>query len=163
MSIIGIAAVAKNLAIGKDGKLPWHYSEDLKFFKRTTSGNTIVMGGNTWDAIGGPLPHRLNVVMTRSRIIEYQERLLVLRTTEDAKILSHYINGHMYIIGGAETYRSFSDLVEKWIVTDIPETIEDADAFMPADYLDGFRVVSTIEQDGGLIVKFYERTGDRKS
>ncbi len=157
MSIIGIVAVSKNLAIGKDGKLPWHYSEDLKFFKRTTSGNTVVMGGNTWDSIGKPLPDRLNVVLSRSRIIEYQERLLVLRTVEDARILSQYINGHMYIIGGAETYKSFANVVEKWIVTEIPETIEDADAFMPPDFLDGFRMVSTLEHEGGLIVKFYER------
>ena len=46
--IIGIVAIAKNFAIGKDGKLPWHHSADLKFFKETTTGNAIVMGANTW-------------------------------------------------------------------------------------------------------------------
>jgi len=64
--IIGIVAIAKNYAIGKDGKLPWHYSSDLKFFKETTAGNAVVMGSNTWRSIGKPLPNRLNVILSRS-------------------------------------------------------------------------------------------------
>jgi len=60
MKIIGIVAVGKNLEIGKDGKLPWHYPADLSFFKRTTSGHVIVMGFNTWLSIGRPLPNRKN-------------------------------------------------------------------------------------------------------
>jgi dihydrofolate reductase len=154
--IIGIVAVSKNLAIGKDGKLPWHYSSDLKFFKRTTSGNTIVMGFNTWKSIGKPLPKRLNVIMTRSRTIKYMERVLVLRRIEDAIVLSDYINGDMFIIGGAETYRSFAHAIEKWIVTEIPETVEDADAFMPADFLEGFEKSAAGDIDG-LTVCTYNR------
>ena len=46
--IIGIVAVDRNGAIGKGGKLPWHYSADMKFFKETTTGNACVMGYNTW-------------------------------------------------------------------------------------------------------------------
>ncbi len=45
--IVAIVAIAKNFAIGRDGKLPWHHSADLKFFKQTTLGNTVVMGRNT--------------------------------------------------------------------------------------------------------------------
>ena len=52
--IIGIVAIADNLAIGKEGKLPWHYSADLKHFKQTTTGNAVVMGSNTWRSIGKP-------------------------------------------------------------------------------------------------------------
>ena len=62
MAIIGIVAVAQNLAIGKDGKLPWHYPADLKHFKQTTTGNAIVMGSNTWavdrEAAFKPSKHR---------------------------------------------------------------------------------------------------------
>ncbi len=64
--IIGIVAVAKNFAIGKDGKLPWHYSADLKFFKETTLNHAIVMGFNTWNSIGKPLPKRLNIVLSQN-------------------------------------------------------------------------------------------------
>ncbi|NNE66758.1 MAG: dihydrofolate reductase [Pyrinomonadaceae bacterium] len=157
MAIIGIVAVAENLAIGKDGKLPWHYSEDLKFFKRTTSGHTVVMGYNTWLSIGKPLPKRLNVIMSRSRSIEYKERVLVLRNVDDAVVLSKYINGDMFIIGGTHTYRSFAHVIEKWIVTRIPETIENADAFMPSDFLDEFESSASEELAGGLEVQTYLR------
>ena len=58
MSIFAIIAIAKNYAIGKDGKLPWHYPADLKFFKETTTGHAVLMGSHTWDSIGRPLPNR---------------------------------------------------------------------------------------------------------
>jgi len=56
--IIGIVAIAKNHAIGKGGKLPWHYPADLRFFKQATTGSAVVMGMNTWASIGKPLPDR---------------------------------------------------------------------------------------------------------
>jgi dihydrofolate reductase len=80
MAIIGIVAIAKNFAIGKDGKLPWHYSADLKFFKQTTVNNAVVMGFNTWKSIGKPLPKRLNIVLSRSQTIENQPEVLLLRS-----------------------------------------------------------------------------------
>ena len=157
MAIIGIVAVSRNLAIGKDGKLPWHYSADLKFFKRTTLNNAIVMGFNTWESIGKPLPKRLNIVLTRKRSIEYQERLIVLRRVDDAIVLSRYINGDMFVIGGASTYRSFADVIEKWIVTEIPIHVEDADTFMPANFLEGFEEEGSQELGDGLTVRTYSR------
>ena len=53
--------------IGKDGDLPWHLPEDLKLFKRHTTGHPIVMGRKTWDSIGRPLPNRQNIVLTRDK------------------------------------------------------------------------------------------------
>ena len=158
MSIIGIAAVAQNLAIGKDGKLPWHYSSDLKHFKKTTTGNTVVMGYNTWKSIGKALPNRLNVVMSRSKSIEYQSRVLVLRNIEDAIVLSNYINGDMFVIGGTQTYMSFAHAIEKWIVTEIPEVVKNADAFISEDFLDGFESVEVKELKDGLNVRTFLRT-----
>ena len=157
MSIIGIVAVSKNLAIGKDGKLPWHYPADLKFFKRTTLGNTVVMGYNTWNSIGKPLPKRLNVVMSRSKPVEYHERVIVLRSVEDAVILSRYINGDMFIIGGSTTYSSFAGEIERWIVTEIPEVIADADTFMPPEFLDDFEETGCQDIDEGLTARTYKR------
>lgn len=77
--IIGIVAIAENYAIGKDGKLPWHYSSDLKYFKETTTGNLIVMGARTWNSIGKPLPNRLNVVLSRTIDFDGGENVLSLR------------------------------------------------------------------------------------
>src|SRR6478672_4002968 len=100
MSIIGIVAVARNLAIGKNGKLPWHYSADLKFFKQTTLNNTIVMGWNTWKEIGGkPLPKRLNVILSRSKNLENQPSLILLRSKQEVLALRDYLKGDLFLIG----------------------------------------------------------------
>ncbi|MDQ3633740.1 MAG: dihydrofolate reductase [Acidobacteriota bacterium] len=155
--LIGIVAIAKNYAIGKDGKLPWHYSADLKFFKRTTVGNVIVMGFNTWKSIGKPLPKRLNIILSHSREIENQPNAILMRGKDEVLALSKYLNGDLFIIGGAETYKTFAEVIDKWIVTEIPETVEDADVFMRKDFLEGFELEETVELGDGLKVKIYKR------
>jgi len=157
MSIIGIIAVAQNYAIGKDGKLPWHYSADLKFFKQTTLNHAVVMGFNTWKSIGKPLPQRLNIVLSRSSNLESQPTVLLLRSTDEVLSLANYLNCDLFVIGGAKTYENFADTIEKWIVTEVPETIEDADTFMTRDFLDNFRVKETKELENNLRVKIYNR------
>ncbi len=155
--IIGIVAIAKNYAIGKDGKLPWHYSADLKFFKKTTLNSAIVMGFNTWASIGKPLPKRLSIVLSRNREIENQPRVILMRDKKEVIALSKYLNGDIFIIGGAETYKTFAEVIDKWIVTEIPEAVEDADAFMPKEFLDEFELIDTENLDDNLKVKFYEK------
>ena len=66
-----IAACSKNGVAGKDGKLPWNYSEDLAHFKKMTLNSTIIMGRKTYESIGKPLPHRKNVVITSTPIYFY--------------------------------------------------------------------------------------------
>jgi dihydrofolate reductase len=155
MAIIGIVAIAKNFAIGKDGKLPWHYSADLKFFKQTTVNNAVVMGFNTWKSIGKPLPKRLNVVLSRSSSIESQPEVLLLRGVEETLALSKYLSDDTFIIGGASTYRNFADAIDEWIVTEIPEIVEDADVFMPRDFLDGFELRESKILENDLTVKIF--------
>ena len=155
--IIGIVAVAKNNSIGKDGKLPWHYSADLKFFKATTTGHAVVMGFNTWRAIGKPLPNRLNIVLSRSAQLEDDANLHFLRSKEQVIKLAEFLKCDLFIIGGAKTYKEFADVIDKWIVTQVPIDVEEADTYMPADFLDGFSVVGTLELDDGLVVEIFRR------
>ncbi len=157
MAIIGIVAVAKNYAIGKDGKLPWHYPADLKFFKQTTTGHAVVMGSNTWRSIGKPLPHRLNIVLSRNGNIEQQPGVLLLRSKEELIALSAFLNCDMFIIGGARTFENFASMIEKWIVTEVPETVEDADVFMPKDFLHEFNETSEHDLSDGLTVRTFLR------
>ena len=157
MAIIGIVAIAQNYAIGKDGKLPWHYSADLKFFKQTTINQAVVMGFNTWQSIGKPLPKRLNIVLSRSKNIELQPNLLLLRSADEVFALSKYLNCNLYIIGGAKTYENFTDAIDKWIVTEVPETVENADTFMPRGFLEKFSLKKTENLADDLKVKFYEK------
>lgn len=157
MSIIGIVAIAQNYAIGKDGKLPWHYSADLKFFKETTLNNAILMGFNTWQSIGKPLPKRLNIVLSRSAEIENQPNVLLLRSKEEVLALGKYLNCDLFLIGGAKTFENFADVIDKWIVTGIPESVEDADTFMPKDFLNDFEVEESKKLENDLLVKIYSR------
>lgn len=155
--IVGIVAIAQNYAIGKAGKLPWHYSSDLKFFKETTIGNTVMMGRNTFESIGKPLPKRLNIVLSRSNSLENQPKIIVLQSKEAVLNISKYLKSDVFIIGGAKTYLEFADVIEKWIVTEVPEIITDADAFMSENFLEGFEVVEKNQLELELFVKTYER------
>ena len=155
--IIGIVAIAQNYAIGKDGKLPWHYSSDLKFFKRTTIGNAVVMGSTTWRGLGKPLPSRLNIVVSRSADIQTAAATVVLRSREDVTAIADYLRCDTFIIGGAKTFESFADVIEKWIVTEIPLTVDDADVFMPSYFLDGFACTDEEGLGDGLKVRTFLR------
>src|SRR2546430_16219843 len=155
--IIGIGAVDKKGAIGKGGRLPWHYSADMKFFRETTTGNACVMGHKTWLTIGRPLKQRLNIVLSRQSEIEPQGGVVVLRDSESVLSLNKYLAGDLFIIGGARVYTTFLPFIEKWIVTEVPLAVDGADAFMPVGYLEGFKSVGSREIDDGLTVKFYER------
>jgi dihydrofolate reductase len=155
--IIGIVAISKNFAIGKDGKLPWHHPADLKFFKETTMGNAVVMGSRTWRSIGKPLPGRLNVVLSRFGLIDIFPDVMRLGNTDEVVMLAQYLNRDVYIIGGARTYEAFGDVIDRWIVTEVPIEVEDADTFIPADFLDGFEQTDARDIGDGLTVKFFER------
>ena len=154
--IIGIAAVDRKGAIGKGGKLPWHYSADMQFFRETTTGHAVVMGRKTWLTIGKPLKNRLNIVLSRDSNIEPQESLLVFSDIESVLSFSNSLTTDLFVIGGAQIYEAFVPHIEKWIITEVPLTVSGADAFMPQGYLEGFEVVDSRSIGEDLIVKFYE-------
>ena len=156
--IIGIVAISKNYAIGRGGKLPWHYAADLKFFKETTTGNAVVMGANTWRSIGKPLPNRLNVVLSGSSSVTPPAEVMRLGEKDEVIDLARYLNRDMYVIGGARVYADFADVIEKWIVTEVPLTVDDADTFMPTDFLDEFELDETRDLGDGLHVKILHRS-----
>ncbi len=156
--IIGIVAVDRNGAIGKGGTLPWHYSADMKFFKETTIGNACVMGHKTWLTLKKPLPNRLNIVLSRRGEIEPQESVLVLRDVESVLSMAKDLMCDLFVIGGEQVYRSFLPYIEKWIVTQVPLTVEGADTFVPENYLERFTLTDSKKMGGELMVLFYNRT-----
>src|SRR2546429_4467900 len=127
--IIGIVAVDRNLAIGKDGRLPWHYSADLKFFKETTTGNLVVMGRHTWLTLKGPLKDRQNIVLSRDQNLSTEDSVIVVRDVESVMDLVRTQDTHLFVIGGAQVYESFLPHIERWIVTEVPLAVEGADTF----------------------------------
>ena len=77
-----VVAMDKNKVIGKDNQLPWHIPADLKFFKKVTMGNPIVMGRKTYESIGKPLPGRENIIVTRNQNYS-QEGCTVIHTIDE--------------------------------------------------------------------------------
>lgn len=155
--IIGIVAIAENYAIGRGGKLPWHYPADLRHFKETTTGNAVVMGSKTFRSIGRPLPNRLNIVLSRSAFSGGADGLVVLRSEKEAVEISRYLNCDLFVIGGSKTYSAFAPFIEAWIVTRVPLVVADADVFMPEGFLAGFATVERRELGGGLVVETLHR------
>jgi dihydrofolate reductase len=157
MSVIGIVAVDQNLAIGKGGRLPWHYSADMKFFKETTIGNAVVMGRRTWLTLKGALKDRQNIVLSRDPSLESHDSVTVMSDVESVIAYAGKQDGHLFVIGGAQVYKSFLPHIDRWIVTEVPLAVAGADTFMPNDFLEGFEVYELRQLDEGLRVKFYER------
>jgi dihydrofolate reductase len=157
MAVIGIVAVDRNLAIGKGGKLPWHYFADMKFFKETTIGNAVVMGRSTWLTLKGPLPDRQNIVLSRDQNLPTTDTLIVMSDVESVLDFARKQEGHLFVIGGAKVYESFLPHIQRWIVTEVPLAVEGTDTFMPWNFLDGFELYELRQLDEHLRVKFYER------
>lgn len=155
--IIGIVAVDRQGAIGKGGKLPWHYSADMRFFKETTTGNACVMGYKTWQTLKKPLPNRMNIVLSRVAEIEPQDSVLLVRDVDSVLQLAESLSCDLYVIGGAQVYQAFLSHIDKWLVTNVPLTVAGADTFVPPNYLDGFILAESIDLGEGLTVSVHKR------
>ena len=158
MSIIGIVAVDRNLAIGKGGTLPWHYPADMKFFKQTTIGNAVVMGSRTWQTLPKPLPDRTNIVLSSRPAIVADDSVVTLPDVESVLTLAKALPHDLFVIGGAKVYEAFLRRIDRWIVTEVPLSVEGADTFIPANFLEGFELYEVRQLDEELRVKFYERS-----
>jgi dihydrofolate reductase len=115
------------------------------------------MGYKTWLTLKRPLPHRLNIVLSRSAEIESQESVVVLRDLESVLQKADQLTTDLFVIGGAQVYRAFLPHIDKWIVTEVPLTVEGADTFIPDNYLDGFSLAETRHLGEGLTVSSYVR------
>jgi dihydrofolate reductase len=120
-------AIGENHAIGKNNQLLWHMPADLKHFKQTTSGHTVIMGRKTFDSVGKPLPNRRNIVITRQNITI--EGCQVVKSIDEALELSKG-EDEVFIVGGAEIYKLSMSKTDKIYLTIIHHSF-DADAFFP--------------------------------
>lgn len=124
-----IAAIADNMAIGKDNQLLWYIPEDLKRFKQITQGNTVIMGRKTWESLKiKPLPNRENIILT-NYLKEVPSGAYLARSVEEA-LEQCSPTRENFIIGGEMIYRVFLPIAQKLHITKI-HTGYDADAFFP--------------------------------
>lgn len=138
-----IAAVDDNLGIGKDNSMPWHSSEDLRFFSKTTIGdgnNAILMGRRTWEAIGKkPLPKRFNAILSSTEVIadnSIDSASVYINIDSAIRDCSEQNFSELWIIGGSTIYEAFmntslSNIVNKCLLTQIEGTYE-CDTYFPA-------------------------------
>lgn len=127
-----IAAVASDFAIGVRGNLPWHLSEDLRYFKRMTDGFPVIMGHKTFLSIGRPLPGRMNIVLTRSDGAELPEGTVAADSLQKAFALAGASGaGKCFVIGGASVYREALASADKLYITRVFVEVPEADTFFP--------------------------------
>jgi len=129
MNIHLVWAQDLNGGIGKNGKLPWHISEDLQNFKKITLDSVIIMGRSTWNSLPlKPLPKRRNIVLSNTKI----ENVEVYHTINDCiDILKKEKIELVYIIGGETIYKQFFKFADFLHITFIDAIISDIDTFFP--------------------------------
>lgn len=128
-----VAAIGKNRELGKDNKLLWHISDDLKHFKEVTSGHVVIMGRKTFESIGRPLPNRVNIIVSRNT--DYKpDNVLVVKSLEQALVTArqHETRGKIMVIGGGQIFTQALPQADRLYLT-IVDSSFDADTFFP-DY-----------------------------
>lgn len=150
--LIAIVAMSSNRVIGRDGKLPWHFPEDLKFFKRTTLGHPILMGRTTFESIGRPLPGRQNIVL--SRTMAACEGITVIRSVTELPQACPDADT-VFVIGGAQVYAELLPKCDGLYLTWITEAYE-GDTFLPPfEHL--FTLKEVLEKTDALEFRYYDR------
>lgn len=133
MKKIIIAAMDEEKGIGRNGELPWHYTEDMEHFKQKTMGHPVVMGKNTYLSLPEsvrPLPGRTNIVLTRSSL-EIDDIVEIANSLEEAwNKAENHDDEKVFIAGGESVYSQTLDTADKMIITRVPGT-HDADTYFP--------------------------------
>ena len=157
MKITIVAAIASNNVIGQKNSLPWDIPEDLKRFKKLTSGHTILMGRKTFDSIGRPLPNRTNIVMTKDT--NYQkEGIEIVFDKREALNLIKDLNQEVFIIGGSKIYELFEPWATSLVITRVLKDYK-GDAFFPDINWNNWQIKSEeefLDEKSGISCKLEE-------
>lgn len=155
-----VVAYSENRVIGRDNALPWRLPSDLAHFKRNTLGHPIVMGRNTWESLGRPLPGRPNVVVSRN--LQYVAEGATVFPTLEAAFQAHADAEKICVIGGEKLFLHALQFAQEILATEIHAHIE-GDTFFPAPDPDLWRETQRLPQaeENGLSFDFvtYRRLG----
>lgn len=155
-----IAAVSKNWGIGKNGDLLFSIPQDMKFFRETTKGATVIMGRKTLDSFpgGNPLKNRVNIVLTRNTDF-CREGVIVCHTKEEV-LAAVKESDNVFVIGGAEIYKMFLPECDTAYITKV-DAEADADAFIEnLDQNPQWTLAEKSEpiEDNGYVIHFCKYT-----
>ena len=133
-----IVAVAENGTIGDKNRLLWHITEDMKHFRRITTGHPVVMGRKTYESLGRPLPNRRNVVISRQDLVI--EGCEVAHSLEEALALFG-ADEELFVIGGAQIYAEAMPVADRFYLTVVEHPYE-GDTHFPAWDRSAWRLVA---------------------
>ena len=167
LELCQIVACDQQGVIGKDGHMPWHLRSDLQYFKECTSDHIVIMGRKTFESIGKPLPNRLNLIVTRNSLDNYEatENLRFCSSIEQALAIATQATAiwgtRVFIIGGGEIYRQTIDLCDLIYLTRVDVRV-DGDTSYPLDRLSPFHRIacSDVVEENGFRFQFetWQRT-----
>jgi len=123
-----IAAIGENNELGLDNKLIWHIKEDLKRFKKLTTGHSIIMGRKTFESISKALPGRLNIVLTKNKNFKFKDVSIASNIHEAIELTKD--DEQPFIIGGSEIYSLFINMAQTIELTRVHNSFK-ADTFFP--------------------------------
>jgi len=147
-----IVAVAQNNAIGKDNKLLWHIPEDMKWFKKLTTGHTIIMGKRTYESLPiKPLPNRRSIVITDNPSDCFAGCLMVTSIRDAIERCNP--DEENFIVGGASVYKQFLPVSDRLYITRIHRDFE-GDVFFPEFSLKEWNLISSDEHSADAFNDF---------
>ncbi|MEZ3115222.1 dihydrofolate reductase [Halobaculum sp. MBLA0147] len=161
--VVAIVAVAANGVIGRDGEMPWHLPEDMAHFERTTTGHPVVVGRRTYESIaaglGGPLPDRTNVVLSRGdpdvaasvRVVDSLPAAFAV--AERAIETEPDRTGPIFVAGGATVYEQSLPIVDRLVRTELEDSYA-GDTEFPAWNRDAWRETSRASYDAFDVVEY---------
>lgn len=151
-----IVARSKNNVIGKNGGMPWFIEGELSQFRELTTGNTVIMGRRTYEAIGHPLPNRRNIIISNSK--KYSaNNLITVGSLQEALSISE---GDVYIGGGYGVYKAALPLVDVMYITEVDLIVTDGDTYFPEFDANVFDI--TIGETLGDEIKYTRTVYTRK-
>ncbi len=152
-----IVAFDEHQLIGADNKMPWHYKEDLQYFKRTTLHHDVLMGRKTFESILGynnqPLKDRQSIVLSRTQTFENYDVDVIEDLT--GYLTDYPVNQELFVIGGASIYEQALPVADRLYITHIPG-IHEGDTYFPTYDKAAFTCIKKTELNG-LVFAVYER------
>lgn len=125
-----IFAMDENRVIGKDNQLPWHLPNDLKFFKEKTIHHKIIMGRKTYESMGGALPYRENIVLTRNKKFTNNNCKIIHEIDAIHQLLKENPGEEIFVIGGVDIFKQVLSFADRIYMTQIHAKFE-GDTFFP--------------------------------
>ena len=147
-----IVAVSQNGVIGKNGDLPWNLPGDLKWFRKITMGQIILMGRKTWESLPGALAGRQNWVLSNN--LPGNQDIRVFKSIEEA--INAAEGKAIFFIGGEQIYRQSLKFCREIYISEVKLTVEGGDAFFP-EFRDEFKLKETLEDNESFSIGLWIR------